>query len=435
MIDVERAPLASARRRSGRLAGLLRSILAAMLSPAMVLSMPLVNLVGRQRRRAQRWRATGLSLVPGRADVSPSWPGTAPKSGSTERRGPAVTVAGAELPPGVTVRDDGRFSTVRVESTFNPRLYGTVFALLQVPLRYKLLDLTPATVIVCDLFERLAAAWTAEPGTVPRLGILLSFDRWVLLRENALRALQPIAANGVKIEVFYAEQAEAGRLDAWFSHGQLVHNIPAAIQTLVTRWHPSANWSTVIETLARLARAHSLAVEVPELLTHLAALALSCGGSVQAATLATEALHRLPHTPSATRSRALRELGAALLGQGQTETGLALLDEAIAVAAAAQDVTSGATALCQSGMYALNHEDFANAETRFRRAIELLRPARRGDLLAQAHHNLAVALMELGSDEAEHHAATALALRPDKSSPLAEEDRILLGRMREAREN
>jgi hypothetical protein len=122
-----------------------------------------------------------------------------------------------------------------------------------------------------------------------------------------------------------------------------------------------------------------------------------------------------------------------MIAQGQAAYGLALLDEAIAVAAAVQDPSLGASALCQSGMYALNHGDFAGAARRFRDAIALLALVRRPNLLASAHHLLATALMPLGGAEAEQHAATALALRPDQDSHLAEEDRILLTQLRERR--
>jgi ATP/maltotriose-dependent transcriptional regulator MalT len=190
----------------------------------------------------------------------------------------------------------------------------------------------------------------------------------------------------------------------------------------------------VIDTLTQLVRAHTGTDERPALLTEVAGLALSCGGADQAATLAREALGALPPTPSATRSQALRELGAALLSQGQTAAGLASLDRAIEIAAAARATAIGASALCQRGLYALNHGDYPGAERRFRGAIDLLSPATgRRPLLAHAHHSLAVAPMQQDHSDAEHHARVALALRGDPDSHLAEEDRLLLARLREAR--
>jgi tetratricopeptide (TPR) repeat protein len=319
---------------------------------------------------------------------------------------------------------------IPVEPDFRPRDYAKTFAALQLPRSAKLLDLTPARLISADLFDRLAGAWTAPPGTVPRLGILLSFERWVMLREAAVAALQPLASRGVEVEIFYSEQAS--RLEAWFSRGQVVHNVPAVIETLTVRWQPSAIWPIVLDTLDQLARAHTCSAELPALLTEIAGLALLCGGAEQAATLAREALYYLSERPSTMRSQALRELGTALIGQGRTAAGLAYLDQAIAMAAAAKDPVVGASALCQRALYALNHGDYPNAERRFRGAITLLSPhGQPSHLLALAHHNLAVALMLQGNEEAEHHAATALALR--SNSHLAEEDRSLLSRLRDAK--
>jgi tetratricopeptide (TPR) repeat protein len=323
-----------------------------------------------------------------------------------------------------------------VTPQFGPRDYPTTFAALQEPSAGKLLDLVPVRLLCADIFEDLAAAWTAGPDAVPRLGILLSFERWVMLRPIVANALEPLAARGVRVEVFYAEQAAAGYLGGWFAHGQVVHNVPGAIATLAAHWHPSESWPLVINTLCRLARAHTSAPELPGLLTQLAALALSCGGAVEAATLAREALYYLPETPSATRCQALRELGTALICQEQTSAGLALLDQAFTMAAQVKAPDVGASALCHSGLCSLNHGDYAGAERRFRHAIALLSNAvRRPHLLALAHHSLAVALMRQGSPEAEHHARTALALRPDPDSHLAEEDRLLLAKLRELRDD
>jgi ATP/maltotriose-dependent transcriptional regulator MalT len=256
-----------------------------------------------------------------------------------------------------------------------------------------------------------------------------------MLRDAALASLQPLVARGLRLEVFYAEQAAADHLAEWFAHDQVVHDVHAAIATLAARWHPSPGWPMVINTLARLARASTAADELPVLLTRIAALALSCGGAVEGATLAREALFYLPESASATRSQALRELGTALICQEQTVAGLAYLDEAFSVAAEAEAPDIGASALCHSGLCALNHGDHPGAERRFRRAIELLSPpVRRPHLLALAHHSLAVALMHQRQlNAAEYHAETALALRPDQESHLADEDRLLLAKLRALR--
>jgi tetratricopeptide (TPR) repeat protein len=323
------------------------------------------------------------------------------------------------------------FSTVRVEPEFSPRDYVATFEALQQPSCGKLLDLVPARLLCADVFERLAGAWIAEADVVPRLGILLSFERWVMLRDTALAALQPLVARGIRVEVFYAEQLSAGYLCEWFTRGWIVHDVRAAIATLAARGYPSASWRMVIDALARLARAHAPAHELPALLTEIAALALSCGGAVEAETLAREALLYLPESSSATRSHVLRELGTALLCQGQSAAGLVLLDQAFAMAMKAEAPDIGASALYHSGLCALSHGDYPGAERRFRRAIELLSPPiQRPHLLAQAHQSLAVALMHQWRPEAEHHAQTALALRPDPESHLANEDRLLLAKLR-----
>jgi tetratricopeptide (TPR) repeat protein len=334
--------------------------------------------------------------------------------------------------PNRSLRREPSFSTVRVAPAFSSGDYAPTFAALQMPPSDKLLDLTAARMLSADVFEQLARAWTAPADAVPRLAILVTFERWVMLRTAAVAALQPVARRGIQVEVFYTEQAWSGQLPVWFVHGQVVHNVRAAIMTLVARWHPSATWPAVIDTLAQMVRDHVYADERPALLTEVAALALSAGGAEQAAALAREALAYLRPVPSATRSQALRELGAALLSQGQTAAGLTFLDQAIEIASAARASTIGASALCQRGQYALNRGHYPDAERRFRGAIDLLSPATGWrHLLALAHHSLAIALMHQDrADAAEEHARVALALRADPDSHFAEQDRLLLAQLR-----
>jgi tetratricopeptide (TPR) repeat protein len=409
-----------ARGRSRRVADVVRGLIAGLLTPAMGVSWPLVRLLVRLRRPAR------LALVAGAPAEHADGGGPARRPTSLDGRPLAIVTDRAP-----------RFSTVRVDSDFGPRAYASTFAALQVPGAGKLLDLLPARLLSADVFARLAAAWRAAPGAVPRLGILLSFERWVMLGDTAVAALGPLVARGVKVEVFYAEQASPVALAAWFAHGQVVHNVAAAIATLTAWWQPSVIRPAVIEALTRLARAHSSTAELPVRLTEIAELALSCGDADPAAALACEALSHLPEGPSTLRSQALRDLGAAMLGMGQTVAGLAFLDDAIAMAAAAQAPGIGASALCQRGLHALNHGEYAGAEQRFRAALDLLAflPSTTGrcQLRAFAHHSLAVALMSQGHDGAAHHARIALALRPDPDSHLAEQDRQLLAQLQEAR--
>jgi tetratricopeptide (TPR) repeat protein len=358
-------------------------------------------------------------------------------------RSEPATVSGAAPPVGsahtrasIATRHAAPFSVVRVDPEFGPGTYATTFAELQRMPSAKLLDLTPARRLSADVFDRLGDAWTAPPKTVPRLGVLLSFERWVMMRHSALTSLQQVVQRGVRVNVFYEEQASGGHLGAWFRDGQVFHNLPAVVATLALRWEPSAMWPwpMVIDTLARLIRSYAGIPQRPALLTDVAGLALSCGGAEQAARLAREAVYYLPEVPSATRAKALRELGVALMSQGQSAAGLALLDQAIAMSAAVKDPAVGASALCQAGLFALNRGDYPNAERRFRRAIDLLSPPiRRPQLLAQVSHNLAIALMNQGKDGAEFHARTALALRSDPQSHLAEQDRLLLSQLREVK--
>ncbi len=375
-----------------------------------------------QRPVPDRARATRATRHPSAGSGVP-WMMAIPASGASE------ISAHPRVPP----PPEDHYRYVRVDTAFGARGYAATFATLQRTPGCKLLDLTPARMLSVEVFERLSASWTAPPGTVPRLGILLSFERWVMLRDDARAALAPLAGAGVAVEVLYEEQAWGVCAAIWFALGNVIHNVPAVLGSLAKRRLPSsAIWPMVIDTLRDLVRTHYVGSEVPDLLTQIAGLALSCGGADQAAVLAREALYHLPETANAARSRALRELGAALVGQGQTEAGMAHFDQAITVAERARDPVGSARALCQSGLCALNHGDYANAERRLRRAIELLAPpVRRPHLLASAHHSLAIALMYQGCDEAEHHVRTAMELCPDPHSHLAEEDRILLDRLRE----
>ncbi len=414
-------------RRRHRLLDIFRGVIGGLLSPALAV---LGRGVGRRRTRRRLAAGSHVGDTPMRAAGSAS-PSDPVASASRARSRTRIAAPRARSRAPIAAQRDPEFSVVRVLPDFSPRDYADTFAALQLSAPGKVLDLVPARLLCADVFERMAASWTASPDAMPRLGILLSFERWVMLREAALASLQPLTARGVQLEIFYAEQASAGGVADWFAHDLFVHNVRAAIATLTARWHPCANWPLVISTLGRLARSCTPADELPGLLTQIAALALSCGGAVEAASLASEALFYLPKSASATRGQALRELGTALICQEQTAAGLAFLDQAFAVAAEAEAPDIGASALCHSGLCALNHGDYPAAARRFRRAIELLSPpVRRPHLVALAHHNLAVALMHQGErDAAEYHVRTALALRPDPESHLAEEDRILLAKL------
>ena len=87
-----------------------------------------------------------------------------------------------------------------------PASYPTIFSLLQRLPGPKLLDLTPVRLLSLDFFDALAASWTVSGAKVPRLALVLSFERWVMLFRPAIEALQPIVALGVEVVVAYQEQ-------------------------------------------------------------------------------------------------------------------------------------------------------------------------------------------------------------------------------------
>lgn len=194
-----------------------------------------------------------------------------------------------------TAADDaGRFSTVAVNADFSQRDYATVCALLQAAPGAKLLDVSAASTISSDLFDALIAGWHAAPGSVPRLGVLMAFDQWALFRGMVgSQQLSRLASFGVTAELFYEEQARGGVLMAWFSRGEIVHNVVDVIESLRTRWRPSASWPVVLDAVSVLLRDHAHAEETAaKLFTEAAWIALSCRGFEQATWFAREALRR-----------------------------------------------------------------------------------------------------------------------------------------------
>jgi len=304
---------------------------------------------------------------------------------------------------------------VAVGPEFNERLYPTVCALLQLGRRSKLLDLRSASAIKLDLFDRLASAWTAPPGTVLRLGILLGFEAWAVLRDAAARRLKPILDEGVAVELFYDQQFLS--LPSWFSHGLVHHDhLSTVLEWLRTRWRATAIWPEVLGTAAMLVHAHAPAEDVPDFLIEIAAIALSFGGleaAEQAAGYARGVLTRVGDTPSAARCRALRSLATATMAKGDIDAALAHLETAVTTAMVMKDPVEEASALHQIGVHALQGQHFARAEDRFHRAINVLSAVESPTLLATLHHDLAMALAAQGKhgEEAEHHASVALELR------------------------
>src|SRR5258708_3993385 len=250
--------------------------------------------------------------------------------------------------------DSDRFLIFVVPPGFHPQLYPVMCELLQTPRHSKLLDLTPLNAISLDLFEAVARAWTAPPGSVPRLGFVLPFDRWAVLHDLAAVALEPVVAQGVEIAILYEQQARGDYLRSWFAHGRIRHDVPAVVESLLRHWNPGPSWPLVIDAVLELVRGHAFTPDLPALLVDTAELVLSCGSAVQAEALASEALYYLPEAPSAGRANALRQPGAALLARGQHDGGLSELDRAIVMAGRVEDSLVGATALFQAGAFVLD---------------------------------------------------------------------------------
>ena len=163
---------------SRRLIDAIRGVVAALLHPVTAISFPVVSFVARRRKRAglrlpagsQAARVFGAARASGPS--SPPWHST----GDAEypRLDPAlrtvVPIGRAHAHTSAPTKHKEVVWIIRVEPVFRPRDYARTFTALQLPMSAKLLDLTPARLICADLFDRLAGAWTAPPGTVPRLG-------------------------------------------------------------------------------------------------------------------------------------------------------------------------------------------------------------------------------------------------------------------------
>jgi hypothetical protein len=183
-------------------------------------------------------------------------------------------------------------------------------------------------------------------------------DEHRLSRQHALCRL---AQKGVVAHMFYHEQTWGTGLLSWFADGPVIHNVAGVVESLRTRWQPSAAAPLVLAALSELLFAHAREDEAPELFTEVARIALWCGDPEQATTFARETLRRVGDAPSVLRCKALRTLGVALVSQGQTTEGLFILDDAIAAAALIGAPVEGASAQCQAGLHALTHQDYPRA--------------------------------------------------------------------------
>jgi len=388
---------------------------------------PLVPvLLGLWRPRAVTNPRRGTDAAPGAPAITPG-PAAPPSPAPPERGRPHRPTRGfadrRELP---------EIECVEVAPKFNERLYPTVARLLQLGPRSKLLDLRAAKVVKLDLFEHLAHAWQAPRGTVPRLGILLDYESWAMRCNVIARKLRPIIDRGVELEIFYTQQFD--HLPAWFAEGRVHHNLPAVVEWLRTQWRPAAVWPMVLNVTETLVLTCAEIDDVPELLLELVAIALSFeDGAAQATKHAHTALNWVGDSPSRLRCRALRALATATLRLGDSETALELLETVITTAVLIEEPIEEASALAEIGLHALHGGHLRRAEARFRRAIEILAVSTSPTLRATLHHCLADTLhQQHENDEAARHAAAALALRWNKESRGADEDRGLLARIHAA---
>jgi len=326
---------------------------------------------------------------------------------------------------------------VEVEPSLGEHLDAAVLARLQLGPQPKLLDLRDVRVVKVALFERFASAWQAPHGAVTRLGLLLDYERYIILRNVAVRRLQPIIDLGVSVGIFYAQQEDG--LPGWFAGGEVSHDrLDDVIHWLRTQWRPSAIWPSVLSRTASLIQESGEIEAVPERLLELAAMARSFAGNegaAQSAKYARAALGWIGDQPSRVRCWALRATATATLALGETETGLTLLETAIQTATVLRDPIEEASALSELGGHLLKHGYHARAENRFRAALALLSNEDPAHLQATLHHDLALALLEQckDDDEAEFHVTVALNLRGDSRSQLASEDIALIARIRAQR--
>jgi tetratricopeptide (TPR) repeat protein len=341
---------------------------------------------------------------------------------------PTATAATAQL-------DAVVFDYIAPDRDFNDVQYPTAFSELQRGASRKLWDLRSVETIELDLFDRLADDWTAGLGLVQRLGVLLDFERWVVLHTVAARRLQPLIKRGVAVEIFYDQQL-TGTVPAWFTGGPVEHPLPAILQWLGAEWRPKPNWRRVLDTTAMLATGFSAREQVPDQLIQLAAIAilrLGTDGAREAMSHLETALSWIGDTPSSVRCRALRTLASSLRLRGKTHEALLKLDAANRTAVLIGDPCEEASALADLGFHLQQVGHLVRAETLFRRALSRLPVDELPYLRAMLHQHLALVLYDQRKnlDEAAQHAAAALALRGDNGSHVPHDDHALLERMRD----
>jgi hypothetical protein len=351
---------------------------------------------------------------------------------------------------------------VVVSPTLDEASNVRVLQLLQGRGRSKLLDLRPATVLTVEWFERLAAEWRVPAAAVPRLALVLDFERWALWESTIVRALRRVADHGVQVRVFYAEQVH--QLDTWFVDGKAEPNLSGVLGWVRYEWptlradgrSPAVapprlerpwlvsdsceeSWAIVLRRTAMLVEDHATVDQVPWLRLEFSDIARTFGGpssSTEALHHLSAALYWLGDAPSQLKCRVLRAQ-AAVKADREGATGvpredvadaLRRLDEAALIALNIHDPLEAVHALIDGGRYALRWGLYARAERRIRRALELATDEHPAELRADVRHLLARVLLEHGKvDEAAmNYAKAALWLRADLNGRAADDDRDLL---------
>jgi hypothetical protein len=331
---------------------------------------------------------------------------------------------------------NGRFSLLIAGPLFGAHVFPHACAAMQSN-GSKIVDLTAATVgaVGHQFFAAVAQTWSAPASRVPRIAVVLSFDRWAVARETAKPCIAALAEHGVEMVLFYQEQGSLA-LAQWLIDGVVRHDVELAIRTLLRdSWIPTGTWPMVVAAAAELVYREVRPEHVPRLLSCLSGIALSCGDALIAEPLARDAVIRAGMVPSPLRALALRTLGATLIQLGHDGDGIHLLELAVATADLCDAPPELAAALCHCGMYHIAHGNNETAEHRFRRAVEVAERSKvGGDTPGVAHHGLALALLRRGDDGAAAiHAARARAARRDPH-PFAELDRALLAELQARRD-
>jgi tetratricopeptide (TPR) repeat protein len=325
-----------------------------------------------------------------------------------------------------------------------------VLQLLAETPRSKMLDFQSVDVLDLVWFDRLVRDWPAPSGWVCRLAIVLDYERWAIWSIAIQRKLLRLTNRGVEVDIFYAQQAH--RLHRWFTHGEVIHHLPAVLGWLRHDWqrpsHSTAvagrparpaldglgtdeSWAIVLRRTAALIDTHADIGDVPGLRIELATMARAFGslaGNTEALSHLSSALYWLGDIPSRTKARVLRSIAMIKLDQGETAEAIARLDTAVIVAMKVQDPTEAVLALSEIGRQAIRSGHYEGAELRLRKALTLMTNDQTAELRATVHHLLAKALLGQGKNRGEtvQHATAALVLRGTERSSTSDDDRALL---------